>query len=274
MRNPRKHAFTLVELLVVIAIIALLMAVLLPSLRNARRAAMSLTCMANLKTVMTAVQFYAGDNNGTMVPAQWKGGTESNPSPVSAGYPNDWMADAFPSDMILLGQYTDPGRVAFDYSRPFNGRIPGRKSAWFCPEKVLFSWETDTVMLASYAINYNVFPDIWSATHPPTGWSASWKITTIRSPARMMSFIDSWIERFMPGYSNEFYANSYGQTGNWSAGAPGANYNHVARHLGNSTNMAFMDGHVQNVANSNDGAGNLTLRPALDAGVFVVKRTD
>ena len=50
----KKHAFTLIELLVVIAIIAVLMAILIPSLKAAREMARSSNCLANQKSLMTA----------------------------------------------------------------------------------------------------------------------------------------------------------------------------------------------------------------------------
>src|SRR4051812_8905138 len=63
-----RRAFTLVELLVVIAIIAILAAILLPILARARESANSTRCLANLQQIGLAIQMYAGDNRGCLVP--------------------------------------------------------------------------------------------------------------------------------------------------------------------------------------------------------------
>ena len=59
----RKRAFTLMELLVVISIIALLMAIMLPALGEAREAARRTLCANNLKTIWTATNMYAAEWN-------------------------------------------------------------------------------------------------------------------------------------------------------------------------------------------------------------------
>jgi len=60
-RASRPHAFTLIELLVVIAIIAILVAILLPSLGQSKKAGNTLKCSVNMKQIMTAAITYAQD---------------------------------------------------------------------------------------------------------------------------------------------------------------------------------------------------------------------
>jgi len=62
--RTRKFGFTLIELLVVIAIIALLMAILLPTLGRVRRQARTVACQSNLRQWSTVFYMYIEDNDG------------------------------------------------------------------------------------------------------------------------------------------------------------------------------------------------------------------
>lgn len=61
--------FTLVEMLMVVAIIAILAALLMPSLQKALSQARDLSCLNNIRQIMVASQAYVGDSHGRMPPA-------------------------------------------------------------------------------------------------------------------------------------------------------------------------------------------------------------
>ena len=98
----RQRAFTLVELLVVIGIIALLIALLLPSLSVARESAKSAACLSNLRQLATASHIYADRYHDSYPIAYYDDGG----SPIRTSYSWDFNSIR---DLTTGALTTEPG---------------------------------------------------------------------------------------------------------------------------------------------------------------------
>lgn len=208
--------FTLIELLVVIAIIAILAAMLLPSLNRAREVARQAGCINNLKQVNTAGMVYASNNGDYFVPLHYL----STPTNIQ------WIKNP---DFMELLQVKDGSW----------------KPGLFC-SNALYALKTKDISYC-YGMNYQDFSSTWDDAHPYRGHF----LPKVVRPSQKLAFADAFDWMINYGAANPAQVNGYwtylesSEKTNYNGGNRTTNET-AYRHSNNKiANVGLFDGHVE-----------------------------
>lgn len=217
-RASQNRAFTLVELLVVVGIIAILIAILLPSLSAARESAKRIQCLSNLRQMVIAANAYVDNNHGRYPIAYWY---DFN---GSTSYAYSW-------DLTTVTEAGQPARVEPGLLWQGEGTVVIQQ----CPSfEGAANWLVDPYTGYNYNTSYIGHGQYESVIAPA-------KATDIRRSSEVALFGDGQYS----GGANKFMRAPYPNPGDASfngrwAGTQGF------RHRG-MTNVAFCDGHAESL---------------------------
>jgi len=215
------RGFTLVELLVVIAIIALLAALLMPSLRNSLQLGRRVSCMSNLHHIAVGIRSYATAHRAMLPPHKQRGSGMS----ADGQRPDFWATD--------IQKYC-PGIDVFRCPAIHGTEvIAGTPWTWnFGPHRLGYGYNAYFLGVYSHHVTIDLTPALqgWMSTKQ---WMS---LSDVKSPASCLAVADT--NPIPPG---NWWASSM-----WwpKAGHPWWEGVNAMRHVDQAA-MAFLDGHAE-----------------------------
>jgi prepilin-type N-terminal cleavage/methylation domain-containing protein/prepilin-type processing-associated H-X9-DG protein len=175
--RPRS-AFTLIEVLVVVAIIALLISILLPSLRQAKEQAQVAVCLANLSQIGKGAMAYIGSERDRFpflpnhhIVDDYKAAGYGPPAYSSMYGGNRSTAYGECDDVSPmqkpLNRYIYPGKLGIDLNR--NRLRPGPLRTFQCPSDDGARWDQD--LGSGLQAAYTCYTDIGTSYDENINWS-------------------------------------------------------------------------------------------------------
>jgi len=222
-REPFPRAFSLIELLVVISIIALLIAILLPALCQARDSALAVQCLSNERQIGQMVHFYASDFD------------QYHPT---NGTPNTWH--------VLLNWEYGTGEPPLEQATR-NASEPVPYPLFYCPKMVDLGFTGQSLTGFSYFTTYTANLTIFAGADPM-------KIDDITKPSASGSLWDA--AEHSTGRPNRFFFASAGYHLRTTDANHSVGYVHGGNQglRGGSSNVLFVDGHAAALRDPGDGA--------------------